>query len=202
MVPKRLFVVLCLAVAMTTLAACEAEDSAGGGGSADTEQGEQSGDEAKDDCGSKATGDCTPKVGPNEGVRVDGLTWRIKSARSATELGDQEFGLGEKANGRFIVVTLEATSNKDESVTLTNEVFQLDVDGKKYDTDTDGTIAAVGSGEEPFFLEDIGPDSTITAKVVFDVPESVLSKKPSMRFNELGFGSTHAFIRLPSISSS
>jgi len=34
---------------------------------------------------------------------------------------------------------------------------------------SDGSVAAIGPGQEPFFLEDIGPDSTISGTVAFDV---------------------------------
>jgi hypothetical protein len=152
-------------------------------------------------CGSKATDDCTPHVGPHRSVRVDALVWRVRSARVAKTLGDQQFGLGAKADGRFIVVKLRVTSDRSESATLTDKVTQLEVDDRKYDPDNEGTVAAIGAGDQPFFLEDIGPDSTATGTVVFDVPMSVLSKKPEMRFNELGFGSTHGYIRLPSLSA-
>lgn len=155
-----------------------------------------------DDCGDRATDDCTPHMSSGESVRVDALIWRVEGARTTKTLGNQEFGLGEKADGRFLVVTLQVRSDRDESATLTNDVVQLEVNGNTYDTDTEGTVAAAGAGEDPFFLEDIGPDSTTTGKVVFDVPPSVLSEKLELRFNELGFGSTHGFIRLPTPSAS
>lgn len=149
------------------------------------------------DCGNKATDECTPRVNLGGSVRVDAIVWKVKSVSTASELGDPDL-FGEKADGRFVVVTLSAHSEKNESATLTNNAFQLEIGGNKYDTDSDGTIAAVGAGEEPFFLEDIGPDSDVTGKVVFDVPAKVLSKKVEMRFNELGFGSTHGYIDISS----
>ena len=75
-------------------------------------------------------------------------------------------------------------------------------DGPEYSADLEGTTAVTLSGsegsEEPFFLESLQPDTTTTGTVVFDVPRSALRKKPELRFNELGFGSTHGYIRLPS----
>lgn len=113
--------------------------------------------------------------------------WRHRvSASTAAAIGDQQYGLGEKADGRFVVVSLSVHSDRDESATLTDNAFQLEVGGNKYDTDSDGTIAAIGSGEQPFFLEDIGPGADVNGKVVFDVPLSVIGKKIEMRFNELG----------------
>ena len=150
-------------------------------------------------CGSRATDDCTPRVSKRKTVRVDALYWQVKSATVRKSIGEMTYGLGEKADGVFVVVDLKVRSAKSESVTLTDNVFQLEVDGKTYDPDSDGTIAAVGAGDDPFFLEDIGPDATTRGKVVFDVPKSALKKDVAMRFNELGFGTTHAYIELPKL---
>jgi hypothetical protein len=40
-----------------------------------------------------------------------------------------------------------------------------------------------------------------SSKVAFDVPPSALGKRLSIHFNELGFGTTHAFIELPSLEA-
>lgn len=157
--------------------------------------------EKTDACGSRATDDCTPSVGPNESVRVDALRWTIEDVKTAKQLGDQEFGFGAKADDVFVVVTVNVRSLKNESATLTSEAVQLESrDGAKYDADSEGTTAALGEGEDPLFLEDLGPDQTTTSRVVFDVPQRVLDGRPRLRFNELGFGSTHGYIRLPSTS--
>ena len=132
-------------------------------------------------------------------MRVDALTWRLESARTATELGDQTYGLGEKANGVFVIVKLKVTSDHDESVTLTDSVVKLETEGTTYESDNDGTMAAIGTGEDPFLFESLGPDSTTTGTVVFDLPESKLSQKLELRFGELGFGETHGYIRLPKL---
>lgn len=146
-------------------------------------------------CGTQATEDCTPHVGTTGHVRVDALTWRIRSARVAKTLGDPEL-LGARANGQFVIVNLRVHSYKDESATLSDNVIHLEVNGNTYDADSDGTIAAIGSGQEPFFLDTIGPDSDRDGTVVFDVPAKVLARKLEVRFNELGFGSTKGYIRL------
>lgn len=153
------------------------------------------------DCGTRATDDCTPHVPADGHVRVDALTWRIESARATKTLGDQQYGLGAKASGRFIVLKLRVHSYRDESATLTDNVVQLEVDGNTYDADNDGTVAAIGAGEEPFFLDTIGPDANRVGTVVFDVPTTVLAKKIEVRFGELGFGATKGYIRLPRLSA-
>jgi len=148
-------------------------------------------------CGTEASSDCTPHVGPDGNVRVDALIWQVTDARTATTLGDSTIGLDEQADGVFVVVDLKVRSDKDESVTLTDTAFQLEVGGNTYDTDSDGTFAAIGTGDDPLFFEDIGPDATIQGPVVFDVPANAVKNQPEMRFNELGFGSSHAYISLP-----
>ena len=74
--------------------------------------------EKKPSCGSRATDDCTPRVGQDGRVRVDALYWNVTGVETASEIGDQEYGLGEKANGMFVVVNLKVRSAKSESVTI------------------------------------------------------------------------------------
>ena len=148
-------------------------------------------------CGTKATDDCTPHVPSGGSVRVDALIWRVRSVRTAKTLGDQTYGLGAKAQGRFVVVKLRVHSDKNESATLSDDTVKLVIGGNTYDADNDGTVAAMGSGEQPFFLDTVGPDADRDGTVVFDLPTSVLHKKIEVRFNELGFGSTHGYVALP-----
>jgi hypothetical protein len=151
-------------------------------------------------CGMKASGDCTPHAKANGTVRVDAITWRVQSVKTAKSIGDQEYGLGSKADGVYVVVKLKATSHKDESATLSDNVIKLEVDGNSYDPDNDGSVAAIASGDDPFFLETLNPDTTKSGTVVFDVPKKVVKAKPELRFGELGFGETHAYIALPELS--
>lgn len=171
----------------------KAEDS----GSSKDNQGADASSDEKDDCGTTATDDCTPSVGPNGKVRVDALTWQIVNVTTAKSLGDASIGLDEQADGVFVITTLRVHSNKDESATLSDDVIKLTGKGTEYSADNEGTVAAIGSGQDPLFFEDLGPDQTTTSKVVFDVPPRVLKQSPKLRFNELGLGSTHAFIALP-----
>jgi hypothetical protein len=149
-------------------------------------------------CGSKATDDCTPHVGFSHSTRVDALIWRLSSASQTATIGEQQYGAGAKASGVFLVLRLRVHSDKNESATLTDSTIKLETHGNTYDADNDGTIAAMSTGEQPFFLDTIGPDSDRRGTVVFDVPRSVLDQKIEVRFNELGFGSTHGYIILPS----
>lgn len=147
------------------------------------------------DCGRKATDDCTPTVGPNQSLTVDAISYRIKNATTASTVGDPNF-LGETAKGVYIIVTLNAKSYRKETGTFTTDVFKIYAGGKTYDADD----AAVTAFKENFFLEDIGPDTSGTGKLAFDVAPKVLKKKPKLRIGELGLGSTYGYIRLPKLN--
>ncbi len=190
---------LTAAAAALTISACgETSDNA----SSDAGQAKKSDKpKAKKSCGTKATDDCTPRVGPARAVRVDALTWHLVSARATSELGDQTYGLGAKASGVFVVVKVRVHSNKNESANLSDNAVKLDISGNTYDADTDGTTAALTSGQDPFIYDTIGPDADKRGTVVFDIPESKLGKKLQLRIGELGFGPTHAYIRLPKLAA-
>lgn len=186
-----------LLVVIAAVAGGQSEDSPsteGEKGSAD------SGKQEEKACGSVASDDCTPRVGASKSVRVDALRWKLTGATAVKTVGDPQL-LGETANGVFVVADISVTSKKDESVTLTSSAVQLEVSGTTYDVDTDGSIAVAGTGEESFIAEDIGPDSTVSGKVVFDVPAAKVGRTMYLRFNELGFGQSHGFIRVPTLTA-
>ena len=114
-----LVAVLGFAAASAGADSCSIETDGGGGGSDAADGG---GGDAKKPCGSKAREGCTPHVSPGRSVRVDALTWRITGAKTASALGDQQYGLGEKANGVFAVVKLKVVSSRDESATLSGDI--------------------------------------------------------------------------------
>lgn len=177
----------------------EQSDKSGGGGGGGADDGPcGQGDPEKPN---NASDDCTPHVGPNAKVTVDGVVYRITGLEQTTAIGDAQFGTQEKASGVYLVLSISAHSTKGETVQLSDDTFKVTYeDGPEYSTDSDGTIAVTLAGDgggDPFFLTDIQPDSTEKGRVVFDVPKKVLSKKPELRINELGFGEGHGFIQLP-----
>jgi hypothetical protein len=147
-----------------------------------------------------ASDDHTPRVGASGRITVDGIVYSVSSVEQRKSIGDTTFGTAEQASGTYLIVNLDAHSTKGETATLTDETFKVTYDGgPEYSADTDGTVALTmeGSGSgEPFFLTDIQPDSDEKGAVVFDVPDAALGKKLELRVNELGFGTTHGFIRL------
>ena len=134
-------------------------------------------------------------VGLKGKVRVDALVWSVANTSTAPTIGEQQYGLGEKADGVFVIVKLNVKSEKDETATIASETVKLS-DGE---TTTEPDDEAGISVDDPLIFEEIGPDSTKTATLVFDIPLEKLSKKLELRFGELGFGSTEGFIALPTL---
>lgn len=131
---------------------------------------------------------------------MDTLRWRLRNTRVAKTIGDQQYGLGAKANGTYIIVELSVKNNKSESVTLTSEAISLIAGDKTYSTDSSAETALIGDGAKTFLLEDLGPGVALTGQAAFDVAPAVLNQHPQLQFNELGFGSTHGYIALPPLS--
>jgi hypothetical protein len=190
----RKLILTALAVLTMGLTACAESDTGGSSGATSTNEPAAK----KNNCTNRATDNCTPRVRMGKSVRVDALYWSVTNVRTARTLGDLDYGLGAKADGTFVIVNVKIRSDKNESATLTDDAMQIETaDGTKYKADNDGTVAAIGNGDDPLWFDDIGPDATLKSKVVFDLPDSALRKKLSVRFNELGLGSTHGYVRLP-----
>lgn len=157
------------------------------------------GESSNSNPGENASSGNTPHVGPKGSVEVDTLRWRLKKAKTAKTIGNQEYGLGAKANGIYVIAGLSVNNNKNESVTLTSETVSLVSGEKVFKPDTKAEVALIGQGGNTFLAEDVGPGVTAHGEVAFDVPPSILKKHPELRFNELGFGETHGYIALPKL---
>jgi hypothetical protein len=160
-----------------------------------SEQGEQSGPE--NEPGKNASESNTPRVDSTGSVEVDDLRWHLMSAYTTSVLGEEGIDQ-QRANGVFVVAYLSVTDNKSESVSMTNSQVALVVDGKSYSPDSEAEFHLSGKTLESL---EVGPGVTAEAGIVFDVAPQVLHEHPELQFNELGLGSTHGYIALPSLSS-
>lgn len=103
-----------------------------------------------------------------------GTTYKVTDVKTASTLGDPALG-GAKADGIFVVVSLELTNNKSETKTFSDGSAKIvSADGKEYSTSSNA-ILALGAGES-LLLKEIQPSLTTRGKLVFDVPPSKLSR--------------------------
>ena len=143
--------------------------AAAGGSSGGTEDSQNAGSGGNGDKSSE--GKAKPgRVG--EALENAGTTYKVTNVRTTKTIGDPDLG-GARADGEFVIVSLELTNNKDETKTFTDASAKIrTADGKEYET-SDETLIAFG--EEGLLLKDIQPDLTTRGKLAFELPPSKLS---------------------------
>jgi hypothetical protein len=112
----------------------------------------------------------TGRVG--ETVANAGTTYEVTRVKAASTIGDPHL-LGARADGKFVIVSLELTNNKDETKTFTDASAHIKTaDGKKYETSNDAVMAL---GDSNLLLKEIQPELTAKGKLVFDLPPSKIA---------------------------
>ena len=89
------------------------------------------------------------KVG--ETVKLEGTQHTVMSAKTASSVGSEFFS--EKANGIYVVVKLTIENKKNETKTFLDEAAKfVTTSGKFYSTDSQGTVAVIGTDGETFMF--------------------------------------------------
>lgn len=179
-----------------------AASTSGGGGSSNgpkvvSDNGPSMSPSAKASSGSSkgavGTQDNPAKIGQT--VELAGTRYTVKKARTAKTLGDQQYGMGAKANGIFVVVTLKIENMKTETKTFTDSAAKFVApNGATYSTDSNGTMASITGNQQPLLFADMQPNLPRTGLLVFDVPPSTL-KGGLLKLSDL-FGQGDAYINL------
>ncbi len=119
---------------------------------------------------SKSDDQKSGKVG--QALTNAGTTYTVTGVKKTKTLGDPDV-LGARADGMFVVVSLELTNNKDETKTfLDGSAKIVTSDGKAYESSSDGLLAF---GDEGLMLKEIQPDLTTRGKIAFELPPNKLS---------------------------
>jgi len=184
---KRFVIPIALVVLIVLISALN-----GGGDDGPEKVDNGSSSNSKSDDGDKAGSKKNPiKIG--ETVKLQGTQYTVKSAKATAEVGSEFFK--EKADGIYVVVELTIENKKDETKTFSDNAAKLIAgNGKKYSTDSDGTIAAIGDDGEPLIFEDMQPDVAKTGLLVFDIPKAA-AKGSLLEVSDL-FGRGEAYIDL------
>jgi hypothetical protein len=126
-------------------------------------------------------------------IELEGTRYTVKSAKTAKTVGGDFFE--EKAGGVYVIVELTIENTKDETKTFMSEAAKIiGGNGKKYSTDDDGTIAAIGDDGEALIFEDMQPDVPKTGVLVYDVPKAAVSGG-LLQVSDL-YGRGEAYIKL------
>lgn len=124
-------------------------------------------DGARDE--STSTPHCTEMEDPSHECRD-----HIQGHQRADHAHDRRPELGgARADGTFVIVSLQLTNNKDETKTFTDSSAKVETSaGKKYETSDKAVLAFGDSG---LLLKDIQPDVTTRGKLAFELPPSKVS---------------------------
>jgi Domain of unknown function (DUF4352) len=147
-----------LALALLVVVATGQDDCAtdtGGGGGGDSGNGKPK----------------TASVG--DPLTLKGTTYRVNSVRTTKTVGEQTYGTGAKANGRFVIVKLSLTNRKNEPATILEDNIRLiGGNGKNYSVSDDALLAL---DDQLNILDEIQPDVTEKGSLVYDVPRGAVS---------------------------
>lgn len=98
-------------------------------------------------------------------VKAGDLEYTIESAEAKKTVEEPLGGSKEAGAGQFIVIDLQVKNTGKEKVTMDSNLTQLkDPDGAEYEAEPTLT--------EGFFLEQLNPNATKKAQIVFDVTEN------------------------------
>jgi hypothetical protein len=163
---KKRFIV---PLGLVLLAVIASAGATGGGGGNDggTSAGGGGGSANK---GSGGGDGASGKVG--QAIENAGTTYKVTSVRTTKTIGDPDLG-GARADGTFVVVSLQLTNNKDETKTFSEASAKLRTsDGNQYETSDKTTLAF---GDQALLLKDIQPDLTTRGRLAFEAPPSKVS---------------------------
>jgi hypothetical protein len=185
---KRWIALIAFIALMVIFAATSGSDPGGPeqvGGSTSSDEGAAS--------DSNKAGSKSNPIKLGETVKLEGTQYTVKSAKRTSTVGGQF--LEEKANGVFVVVKLTVENKKNETKTFVDESAKfIGSNGKTYSTDSEGTIASAGEGDESFILMDMQPDVPESGILVYDVPVGK-AKGGLLEVSDL-FGGGEAYIDL------
>ena len=112
-----------------------------------------------------------PNAKVGDRLTLKGTSYLVSNVKTAEVIGDPDLG-GARANGRFVIVSLELTNRKDEPKAIAaDNVRLIGGNGNQYSVSTD---VLTGVEKPLVILEDIQPQSPEQVTAVYDVPRGVL----------------------------
>lgn len=142
-----------------------------GGGGSSSSTGTNAGTGTGSSPAAQAAGSpAAPGIGDK--VRDGKFEFVVTKVSHRKTVGDTQFGLGEKAQGTFTVISLKVTNIGSESQTLDDSAqYVYDASGRKFNADSAADIDLSGAnGQGSTWLDDINPGNTVHGRMAFDMP--------------------------------
>lgn len=117
-------------------------------------------------------------------VEKDPVEYRVISTEYRESVGEGYFT--EDADGVFLVVTIEMTNVGQDTTLITDDIFTIvDSRDREYSTDSDAIFYV--AEDTVVVAEQLDPDVTKRAILVFDVPQD--QNRPQLKIDPAGFWS-------------
>jgi hypothetical protein len=125
-------------------------------------------------------------------VTVDSVTWRVLNSGTTRRIENQY--LGSTAKGIYLIMKIAATNGSGQWVNLSSDQAELEVNGADYLPDTSALNALELGGRSTLPATGLGPATTATGWVAFDVAPTALRSDPKLCFHEVGLAAVRGCV--------
>ncbi|HWE90653.1 MAG TPA: DUF4352 domain-containing protein [Pseudonocardiaceae bacterium] len=142
-----------------------------------------------------------PSVSDSSGSRVhigqsvrDGkFQFTITSVSTTKSVGDVQNGLGDTAQGQFVILHLTVQNIGDQAQALDDgSQYIYDSQSRKYSASTPADIDLSGAGSANTWLQDINPGNTVQGQMAFDMPTGTVADHAELHDSPFSGGVTVA----------
>jgi Domain of unknown function (DUF4352) len=106
------------------------------------------------------------------------VSWRVLSDHTSARIQNEY--LPATAKGIYLIMDVSATNKASTTVTVGNDVIELNLDGTVYQPSTNGVTALELGGDRLLSDLVLDPGATGTGWVAFDVPPSSAGSSPQL----------------------
>ncbi|PRO65055.1 DUF4352 domain-containing protein [Alkalicoccus urumqiensis] len=129
-------------------------------------------------------------VGVGEPAEINDVAFTVNSVEEAEELGGGEFMDPATTSGKFVILDVTVSNDRDEALTIDSSFFKLySSEGAEYEPARSGEVIMAMTDEDDFFLEQVNPGLEKSGKVVFETGADV-DVESSIMQGQTGFWGT------------
>jgi hypothetical protein len=164
--------------------------SAIGGGSTGTGTSTSTGTSTGTSSGTSSAAAPAPGIGDK--VRDGKFEFVITKVTHAKSVGDTSLGLGDTAQGRYVILRIRVTNIGTEAQTLDDSAqYVFDAAGRKFSASTSADIDLGGvNGQTSTWFEDINPGNSVHGRIAFDLPAGDKAVKAELHDSAFSDGVT------------
>jgi hypothetical protein len=115
------------------------------------------------------------------------LRWRIVRSYTARRIVNAYLP-PTRANGVYLIMDISTTNGSGHTIVLAPSHVSLDLAGARYQVDAAAVSALELAGHRSLSGTGLGPETTTSGWVVFDVPPAAVAAQPQVCFDEASSG--------------